>query len=68
LSERLIWRDSLSDVVVAFREMLARNLTVREWLESYRGRLIDGTFALDDCMPGVALTLLAPWLYLRGMT
>jgi predicted ATP-grasp superfamily ATP-dependent carboligase len=68
LSERLIWRDFLPDLVVALREMLARNLTVGEWLESYRGRLIDGTFARDDFMPGVALTLLAPWLYLRGMT
>jgi predicted ATP-grasp superfamily ATP-dependent carboligase len=67
-NERLIWRDFLPDLVVALREMLARNLTVGDWLESYRGRLIDGTFARDDFMPGVVLTLLAPWLYLRGMT
>jgi predicted ATP-grasp superfamily ATP-dependent carboligase len=68
LSERLIWRDLLPDLVVALREMFAHNLSFGEWRDSYRGRLIDGTFAHDDLVPGIALALLAPVLYIRGVT
>lgn len=62
-----VWVDLLPDLYVSFRTMISGELTIKDWLASYRGKRIGSTFSRDDPMPGLILLLIAPWLLVRGM-
>lgn len=62
-----VWVDILADVYVALITIAKGDLTVRDWLNSYHGKMIDCTFSKNDPVPGLILLLTAPWLVIRGM-
>ena len=55
------WIHSSRDLVAAFQEMRAGNLTLRDYLASLRKPLISASFALDDPMPAMVELPVAAW-------
>jgi D-aspartate ligase len=55
------WIHMSRDLVAAFQEMRAGNLTLREYLASLRKPLISASFALDDPMPALVELPVAAW-------
>jgi predicted ATP-grasp superfamily ATP-dependent carboligase len=66
-AEPHVWVDILADIYVSLVTIAKGDLTVRDWLNSYKGKVIDCTFSAKDPLPGVILLLTAPWLVIRGM-
>jgi len=66
-AEPHVWVDILADIYVSLVSMAKGDLTVKDWLDSYKGTVIDCTFSKDDPVPGLILLLTAPWLVIRGM-
>lgn len=66
-TEPCIWVDILSDLYVSPVMIAKGDLTIKDWLSSYRGKVVDSTFSKADPAPGAALLMTAPWLAVRGM-
>ena len=66
-SEPCVWVDIVADLYVSLVSIARGDLTVREWLKSYNGKVVDSTFSREDPVPGLILLLTAPWLVFRGM-
>lgn len=62
-----IWVDALTDFYVSLATIAKGEMTIGEWLGSYRGKIVDSTFSKKDPLPGLVLLLSAPWLAMRGM-
>ena len=58
------WVQLVTDVPTALLEMLARRLSVRQYLASLSGDITDAVFSLDDPLPFIADLLLAPYNYI----
>ena len=52
--EGVRWLHGSTDAVASARELLHRELSVREWLGQLRGVRLDGKFLFDDPLPGMA--------------
>jgi len=66
-TEPHVWVDILTDLYVSLVTIMRGELTLRDWLNSYRGKVIDSTFSKTDPIPGLILLLTAPWLVVRGL-
>ena len=55
------WIHSSRDLVAAFQEMRAGNLTLRDYFASLRKPLISASFALDDPIPAIVELPVAAW-------
>ena len=55
------WIHTSRDLVAAFQEMRAGNLTLRDYLASLRKPLISASFAIDDPMPAIVELPVAAW-------
>lgn len=62
-----VWVDILADLYVSLVTIARGDLTLRDWINSYRGKLVDSTFSKRDPLPALILLLTAPWLVVRGM-
>lgn len=58
------WTDRISDVYVCLKEISQGRLKVGEWLQSYRGTCVDSVFSWADPLPGLAITVLSPYMAL----
>jgi D-aspartate ligase len=60
------WMHGSRDVVSAYQEITNGNLTVSEYLASFRKPLVFANFALDDPMPGIVELPVVAWNRVAG--
>lgn len=66
LREGVKWVRLVTDVPIAFQEILAGRLTVRQYLTSMSGGTAFAVLSFSDPLPFMADLLLAPYNYLKG--
>jgi len=59
------WIDGYTDLYVSMKEMLLRNMTLREYVTTLAGNKVFGSLSSDDPLPFLAETVMIPVLSRR---